>query len=122
MEGFNKNRRENNDNNKDQENESKEILNADDFLELEKEDPAAYHALMIAIEKKQEDDRLNEMAEEADVLLEKQQKIKEYSEKAGFLRKEDIDQIVIGDDGIARYQGMTIDEFIDFNKEEGFYR
>ncbi|MDD3662297.1 MAG: hypothetical protein PHT84_00325 [Candidatus Pacebacteria bacterium] len=120
MEGFNKNRIEKNDNN--EENESREIINADDFLELEKEDPAAYHALMIAIENKQEEERLNAMAEEADKLLEKQQKIEEYIKIAGFFKREDIDQVVVGDDGIARYQGMTIDEFLDFNKEDGFYR
>lgn len=121
MEGFNKNRIEKN-HNDDKEKESREIINADDLLELEKEDPAAYYALMMAIEKKQEEERIDEMAGEADNFFEKQEKINEFVKRAGLIKKEDIDQIVIGEDGIARYMGMTIDQFIDFNKEDGFYR
>lgn len=127
MEGFNNF----NQNKIEVKREDEEIthLSLDEFIELQTKDPVAYEAIKRQMEKEQEEievkqrqEKIENMIEESDFIIEREKKINNFAHEAGLIRKEDIDRIIIGDDGVVRYQDMTIDEWKDYLKEDGWYR
>ena len=61
-------------------------------------------------------------SEEADKIALIKKRKDDFIHQAGFLNQEDIDKVIVGDDYIARYLGMTIDEWKEYNKEDGWYK